>query len=168
MKTKTNLFIAAFLFTASVSAQELQQTERRPLATKAPRADRERVYDETKQYIVFQLWTESDPLSADEKNSLQYLKQQLAGKNVKVIDYQYKTAADLDKFFRENGVSDVTVSTDDGIRLKSENSNYNTTAQKAVFLFEEKSPGVKRPMMISSGTGSLNNVKRFFKLRSFS
>jgi len=168
MKTKTSLLLTAILFATFLSAQELQPSSRRVLSARTPRADRERTFDETKQYIVFKLWTQADPLTDEEKKDLQYLKQQLTGKNVKIIDYQYKTAEDLEKILKDNGIDGVTVSTDNGIQFKSDNSNYNSSAQKATFVFEEKSPGVKRPIMISAGVSSMNGVKRFFKLRSFS
>jgi hypothetical protein len=169
MKTITG-FLTAILLSLSfcLSAQELQPAQSRTPSVRTTRTDRERSYDESKQYIIFKLWTDADPLSQEEKNDLQYLKQQLNGKNVTVIDYQYKTAEDLENVLKANGIEGVTVSTDNGIHMKSENSNYNTSAQKAVFLFEEKSAGKKIPVMISAGTNSMNNVKRFFRLRSFS
>jgi len=86
-----------------------------------------------------------------------------------VVEFQYKSKEYLEKLFKENGIEDVTVSKDKGIFLKCKNSNYDTTSSKAVFIFEGNSPGeAKRPIMLSVGEGSENNVKVFFKLRSFS
>lgn len=172
MKTKTNFLIIAFLFaTLFLSAQQKSTTSAISSSgskSTAPTFWRNQVYDESKQYVVLKLWTANDPLTSDDKNDLQYLRQHLTGKNVKVIDYEYKNAEDLEKILKDNGIEGVTVSTDNGIHLKSENSNYNTTASNATFVFEEKTAGVKIPMMITAGNNSMNGVKRFFKLRSFS
>ena len=174
MKTIT-CFLTSILLSSSfcLSAQELQpaaQQRNEPgKIVRTSRADRTRVFDEEKQYIVFKLWNEAEPITGKEKTELQNLKQQLTGKNVQVIEFQYKSREDLENLFKQNGIEDVTVSTDKGISLKCKNSNYNTTNSKAVFIFEGKSPDVpKRPVMLSTGEGSENRVKIFFKLRSFS
>ena len=174
MKTITS-FLTVILLSLSfyLSAQELQPSEQSRdqvrKAARALRADRTRVFDEEKQYIVFKLWNQAEPITDKEKTELQNLKQQLAGKNVQVVEFQYKSKEDLENLFKQNGIEEVTVSTDKGIFLKCKNSNYNTTSSKAVFIFEGKAPGeAKRPIMLSVGEGSENNVKVFFKLRSFS
>jgi transcription antitermination factor NusA-like protein len=174
MKTIT-CFLTVILLSLSfcLTAQELQpaaqQRNESRSAARTPGADRTRIFDEEKQYIVFKLWNAAKPITDKEKTELQNIKQQLTGKNVQVVEFQYKSKEDLENLFKQNGIEDVEVSTDKGIFLKCKNSNYNTTNSKAVFIFEGKSPDVpKRPIMLSTGEGSENNVKVFFKLRSFS
>jgi hypothetical protein len=169
MKTITTVFTAVLLLSFCLSAQELKPKAQ----AKTPRGSwttlHSRLYEEGNQYIVFKLWNEAEPITDKEKTELQNLKKQLAGKNAEVIEYQYKSKEDLEKLFKDKGIEDVEVSTENGISLKCKNSNYNTSSSKAIFIFEGKSPEVaKRPIILSVGERSEDNVKVFFKLRSFS
>ncbi len=118
----------------------------------------QRNFDKEKNYIVFRLWNEKMPIAEDEKKELDLLTQQLAKKNVTLVNASFTNQQDLEALFKKHGI-DVNANVDQGIKLETSNSNYSISANTGYFIFEEK-----KPVSVCSGLKCIESLKRYFKL----
>lgn len=117
-------------------------------------------YNPAKKYVVFKFWNESSPLSAAEKAEMDYLKDQLAKKNVDVVFFPWKTTQDLQQNLSKYNFS-VEALSEKRISIKDENCNLHTTSGKALFVVEDG-----KPVSLCSGQNCGEMVKTFFTLKS--
>ncbi|MDB5232171.1 MAG: hypothetical protein JWN76_2976 [Chitinophagaceae bacterium] len=189
MKIFCFLIIAILIQSYTSSGQDLRAgvsvTDRASGNTWTPGDPGYTTYREDKNYVVFKLWNESDPLSELEKEELKTLKDQLAKKNIPLVVYQWKSKEDIEKLMKEYGIGDVHVSVENGLLIQSEpmlihktvylkdgNSeqskifSFSTDARKAVLVFEGKFPlESPKPVCLCAGKKcEAQFLKLFFKI----
>ncbi|MGB8190741.1 MAG: hypothetical protein WCF67_02425 [Chitinophagaceae bacterium] len=116
-------------------------------------------YKADKKYVVFKLWSEKSPLTETERANITDLKKALAGKNVEVVEFEWKNEEQLKEMMAKYGIK-AKVSDDKHINLKSEHLNLNTTSGKALFVMEDD-----KPVSVCSGKDCEDRLKFFFKLK---
>lgn len=72
------------------------------------------------------------------------------------MNFEWKTKKDLEGLFKKHGF-EVVVDTNNGIRLKTGDHKFNTTAYKAMFVFEDG-----KPLSLCCGTNCEENIKKYF------
>ena len=164
---KTYLTIASALILTAANAQNEApgaSAERAVYAyakgTDSYLSYRSGTYNTAKKYVVVKCWNEAEPLTETEKTELASLTKSLAKKGVKVVDIEWKSAADLQGKLAEHGVK-VEVKDDKRINLKGDGFNLNTTSGKALLVLEDG-----KASSLCSGVNCEDRLKSFFKLRS--
>jgi hypothetical protein len=163
-------FCFTLLSIAFVNNSQAQGTYTSPKASPAVRAYAkgddsyllfsDNTYKPGKKYVVVKFWNESAPITATEREDIDYLKKHLAKKNVAIIDFQWKTTEDLKEHLSKYNFTVEAVS-DKRISIKSGNFTLNTTAGKALFVVEDG-----KPMSLCSGKNCEEMLKTFFTLKS--
>ncbi len=118
----------------------------------------QRSFDKEKSYIVFRLWNEKSPLTDEEQKELESLSLQLSKKKVTLVTASFKDQQDLTELFSKYQI-DVTAIVENGIRLRTNHSNYSISANTGFFIFEEK-----KPVSVCSGLKCIESIKKYFRL----
>jgi hypothetical protein len=118
------------------------------------------VYSKDATYVVIKLWNQDEPLSDKEKKDFTNVRQQLSGKGVNAIEYNWKTKEDIESLFKKYEVT-ADVSTENGLHIKSGDIVISSTSTKALFILENK-----KAKNVCIGDNCENNfVKRYFDLK---
>jgi hypothetical protein len=95
------------------------------------------VFSKGNTYIIIKFWNEAEPLTDKEKKDFSNVRQQLAGKGVTAIEYNWKTKEDIEALFKKHEVP-AEVSTENGMYIKSGEILISSTSTKALFIIENK------------------------------
>jgi hypothetical protein len=167
MKKITICATAALLAFTTINAQNKKETQATHASIAYAHGDDSYLqfssdtYKSDKKYLVFKFWNAKEPLTEKERTDMDYLKKFLAKKQVEVVEFEWKTEADLKETLAKYGFS-ASLTGEKHINLSTGTISLNTTSGKALFVLEDN-----KPLSLCSGKNCEGRLKAFFKMQSF-